>query len=99
MDKILSSGKIMRKYRIKRTKKYGYILQNQLCWVWVTIKRNLEETDFSCGDLETLVFRLELDLPVKDWGKLYVRLLTNDQVKSNAAIQQLKNYGVNIACK
>ena len=79
MDKVLPDGKIMRKYRIKRTKKDGYVLQQQLCWVWVTTHKYLPETDFSCGELDSMVFRLSLDIPVEDWKQLVVRLTHKEQ--------------------
>ena len=79
MDKVLPSGKIIRKYRIKRTKKHGYILQQQLCWVWVTTHKRLPETEFSCGELDSMVFRLSLDIPVEDWKGLVVRLMHKEK--------------------
>ena len=75
MDKILPSGQILRKYRIKRSKKYGHILQHQLCFVWITIQRNIEETEwFDCGEVESLVFRFPLDKPVETWKNLQIIL-------------------------
>ena len=94
MDKVLPSGKIMRNYRIKRTKKHGYILQHQLCWVWLTLHRNLEETYFSCGELETLVFRVDLDTPVKDWEQLHVRLVSKEQIEADENLQRLPSTNI-----